>query len=173
MTTDPSDPHVRGPGTLPTPFTAEEIRSGCPDGRTTRQRVEADGRVVGYRTNVFRDGDADGATTETQEFDADGVPTGPPSVGRTTWLAFQRHASFAADRTTREAVRLETPLGWRDCLHYQRSDPDGSTSDFWFALSSPGLPIRYRTVRDGRVAHEVVVIEDHVAGAPGGGAGRS
>ena len=80
------DPFVLAPGTLPTPFTADEIRVGCPDGRTIRMRIEADGRVVGFRTNTFRDGDAEGATTEAQAFDAEGKPVGPATSHRSTWL---------------------------------------------------------------------------------------
>ncbi|TME10767.1 MAG: hypothetical protein E6I65_07870 [Chloroflexi bacterium] len=38
--------------------------------------------------------------------------------------------------------------------------PNGSTIDFWFARSLPGMPIRYRSTVGGQVTSEVVVIED-------------
>jgi hypothetical protein len=34
-----SDPHVLAPGTAPTPFTADEIRGVCPDGRRGTDRT--------------------------------------------------------------------------------------------------------------------------------------
>ena len=37
---DSPDPHVLGPGLLPTPFTADEIRVACGSGRTMRLLVE-------------------------------------------------------------------------------------------------------------------------------------
>ena len=74
MPPEVTDPHDLGPGLLPTPFSADEIRAGCPDGRFIRMRIEAGGTLVGYRTNVFRDGDAEGATVESQRFDAAGQP---------------------------------------------------------------------------------------------------
>jgi hypothetical protein len=36
-----SDPHVLGPDLTPTPFTADETRHGCPEGRLIRLRVES------------------------------------------------------------------------------------------------------------------------------------
>jgi hypothetical protein len=167
MSPGDADPHVLAPGTLPTPFTAEEIRAGCPVGRFIRTRIEADGRIVGYGTQVYLEGDAEGATTESQRLDADGVPSGPPETEHPTWLELQAHASFDSQHTGRSPEVLETPLGRLDCLHYQRQNPDGSTSDFWFALSHPGMPIRFRTVKEGRVSHEVIVIEDTVGASAG------
>jgi hypothetical protein len=159
------DPRVMAPGTLPTPFTADEIRAGCPDGRIIRMQIEVDGRVVGTRTHRYRDGDAEGTTTESQSFDGDGGPIGLAETERSTWLELQRHASFETDRTTRVAEALDGPLGRLECLHYRRTNQDGSTSDFWFAHAAPGMPIRYRTVAHGRVTTEVVLIENVIPGA--------
>lgn len=157
---DGGDPHILGPGLLPTPFTADEIRAGCPDGRAIRMRVEADGVVVAFRTNVFSNGDAEGATLESRRFGPDGTPAGAPDAQRVTWLELQAHASFPADRATVEPELLETSLGTLDCLRYTVEDEDGSTSEFWFARSAPGMPIRYRSITDGRVTSEVLVVEN-------------
>ena len=160
MPAETSDPHILGPGLLPTPFSADEIRAGCPDGRVIRMRVEAGGALVGFRTNVFRDGDAEGATVESQRFDADGQPDGEPVAARTTWLGFQRHAAFPADRTTRFEEVLETPMGPLACLRYTTREDDGSTGDYWFALAMPGMPIRYQSEASGRIVSRVTVIEN-------------
>ena len=162
MADDANDPHILGPGLLPTPFTADEIRAGCPDGRYIRLRVEADGKLVGYRTNVFRDGDAEGATVESQRFDPEGHPDGDPAASRATWLGFQRHAAFPADRTTRVEEVVDTPMGRLPCLRYTTSEEDGSIGDYWFARAMPGMPIRYQSEASGRLVSRVTVIENRL-----------
>lgn len=157
-----ADPHVLGPGLLPTPFSADEIRAGCPDGRFIRMRIESDGRLVGYRANRFLDGDSEGATVESRRFDADGAAIGEPETARAPWVGVQRHAAFEAARTTRRPEVIDTPLGRLDCLRYTTQDEDGSIGDFWFALTMPGMPIRYRSLEGDGVTSEVVVIENRL-----------
>jgi hypothetical protein len=53
MTYDARDPHVLAPGRAPTPFTAEEIRDGCPAGRTIRLRVDMVGQASFQRCSRF------------------------------------------------------------------------------------------------------------------------
>ncbi len=36
----PADPHILHPDHAPTPFTADEIRTGCPAGRTVTMAVD-------------------------------------------------------------------------------------------------------------------------------------
>jgi len=154
-----TDPHVLGPGLLPTPFTADEIRAGCPDGRLIRLLVEVDGQEPGLRTNRFVAGDAEGSTIESQRLTLDGRPLGDVDAARTTWQQLQAHASFPAASTTRTAETIETPLGTNECLRYTRTD--GTTiSTFWFARSAPGMPIRYQAEESGRVVSRVTMIED-------------
>lgn len=153
------DPHVLGPGLLPTPFTADEIRQGCPDGRLIRLRIEADGRLVAFRTNRFSAGDAEGATLESRRFSADGTETGPAEADRVTWRQLQAHAAFPADSTTRIAETIETALGTKACLRYTRVDGD-EVSTFWFATSAPGMPIRFESAKGGRVTSRVTMIEN-------------
>ena len=168
--TDPADPHILGPGLLPTPFSADEIRAGCPAGRTIRIRIERDGEVVGWRVNRWGEGDDEGATLHSQRFDAHGEPLAEPDVSRVTWADLQGHASFEAARTVRQPAVIDSPMGQLQGLHYQRTEDDGSISDFWFASSMPGMPIRYRSVVDGRVTNETFVVENRLPGAVGSGA---
>lgn len=156
---EPSDPHILGPGLLPTPFTADEIRSGCPDGRLIRLRIEADGQLVAFRTNRFSAGDAEGATLESQRFAPDGTGIGPREADRVTWRQLQAHASFPADSTTRIGETIETPLGTKECLRYTRVNGD-EVSTFWFATSAPGMPIRFESEKGGRVTSRVTMIEN-------------
>lgn len=155
---EPTDSHALGPGLLPTPFTADEIRQGCPDGRLIRLRIEADGQLVAFRTNRFSAGDTEGATLESQRFAADGTPTGPPEADRVTWRQLQAHAAFPAVSTTRTEEAIETPLGSMACLRYTRIDGD-EISTFWFARAMAGMPIRFESEVGGRVTSRVTMIE--------------
>ena len=65
----------------------------------------------------------------------------------------------AVATTTRAADTIETPLGTNECLRYTRTD--GTTvSTFWFARSTPGMPIRYQAEESGRVVSRVTMIEN-------------
>jgi hypothetical protein len=155
----PGDPHVLQPGHAPTPFTADEIRRGCPQGRTIRLLVEAEGAPPLISTRRYVSVDEDGATIERERFTADGAPLGDATTERETWLELQAHASFPADRTAITRERIETPLGILECLRYAVTE--GSTVDtFWFAAAVPGMPVRYMTEEAGRVTSTVTVIED-------------
>ena len=160
-----ADPHVLGPGLLPTPFTADEIRAGCPDGRLIRLLVEVDGQEPFHRTNRFVAGDAEGATLESQRLALDGRPLGEVDASRTTWQQLQAHASFPAASTTRAAETIETRLGTNECLRYTQTD-GSSVSTFWFAKAAPGMPIRYEAEDSGRVTRRVTMIENLVPPGP-------
>ena len=83
-----------------------------------------------------------------------------------TWRDLQAHASFAADDTTIESDRIETPIGELDCLRYRVRD--GATEEiFWFAKNLPGMPIRCLTRMDGQVVTTVSVVDNTI---PGGAA---
>jgi hypothetical protein len=153
------DPHILEPGHAPTPFTAAEIRRGCPTGRTIRLRVEIEGQAPFLSVNRYVHADADGATVERTRFTLDGLPLDEPVEGRETWLELQAHASFPADRTEVAPERIETPLGVLECLRYTVTD--GATVEtFWFAKTAPGMPIKYTTQDAGKVSSVVTVIED-------------
>ena len=152
-----SDPHVLEPGHARTPFTAEEIRTGCPAGRTIRMRVEAAGEPATYRVSRFVECDDTGALAERYAATDDGTPLGDRQSGRVTWRDLQAHASFPADRTTIEPEQIETPIGTLDCLRY--TVRDGATEEvFWFAAALPGMPVRYLTRADGRVVASTSVV---------------
>jgi hypothetical protein len=141
-----SDPHVLGAGLLPTPFSADEIREGCPEGRTIRLLVEPAQGAPFERVNRFVDCDESGATLERWRLSADGSVDGEPERARTTWLDLQSHASFPADRATRSRETIELPIGRVECLRYDvraAAHDDAPLATFWFALDHPGMPVRY------------------------------
>ena len=153
------DPHVLGPDLAPTPFTADEIRQGCPVGRTIRVLVEPDGEASSYRINRYVAVDEQGATIERTLLAADGSPIGRPETVVTTWLDLQRHASFPADRTEIGRERIDTPVGQRECLRYTVRDGQ-VVETFWFADAAPGMPVRYTTEVGGRTTMTTTLVAD-------------
>jgi hypothetical protein len=140
------DPHVTAPGRAPTPFTADDIRRGCPPGRVSRSRIEAPGRPTVERVNRFVECDDEGALIIRSVVDGDGRPVGDEDVNRTTWRDLQEHASFPVEQVEIVDDRLDSPLGRLDCLRYTVTDADG-VSTFWFAKDVAGMPVRVE-IRD-------------------------
>lgn len=149
-----SDPHALGPDLAPTPFTADEIREGCPDGHRLLVRTQVDGMTT-YHCDPFAAGDAEGGELTQVVTDASGTPVEDPHPSRVTWRELQAHAAFPAAATAVEPERISTPLGELDCLRYD-VERDGGTSTFWFAPEHPGMPVRYRS---GGALVEVVAID--------------
>lgn len=131
-----TDPHVLGPGLLPTPFTADEIRDATGAGKTIRMRMDAPDGTVAYRLNRFREADAEGATLDRWAEDAPGEVVS----NRVTWAELQGHAAFDADTTTVSTEVLGIPLGEVNCLRYDTED-----GTFWFSLAHPGMPVQYES----------------------------
>ena len=146
-----SDPHQLAPDHLPTPFTAEEIRLGCPPGRTLRYAHERGGQPTVIRVTRYVTGDADGCVQESWQESAEGTRLNAPERSSSTWRELQQHASFEAATTTRDEDEIDLPAGSFQCLRYTRVDNRG-TWRFWFARNLPGSPVRF----EQEVANEIV-----------------
>lgn len=156
------DPHVLQPDHLPTPFTADEIRIGCPPGRTVRSLVVRPDAEPFVRATRFLAGDAAGGDQETWTEAPDGTPLTEPERGRSTWLDLQRHASMPASTTTINDEQIEIPAGRFDCLKYVRRNDD-SISTFWFARAAPGMPLKFEErAMDGTLRFSSTVIENSI-----------
>lgn len=149
-----TDPRVLGPDLAPTPFTADEIRAACPDGRRLLVRTRI-GELVTFHCDSFTGGDADGCALTQVVTDASGTPVDEPRAARVTWRELQEHAAFPAAATTIARERVAGPLGQLDCLRYDVRR-GASSATFWFATDHPGMPVRYRTAEGALV--EVVAI---------------
>ena len=159
-----SDPHQLRPDHLPTPFSAAEIRVGCPPGRTVRSLVTEGDAAPFVHVVRFVAVDDDGAEQESWTETVDGVPTTEPKRRRSTWLEFQGHASMPAATTEIAEETIEIPAGRFDCLRYTRRDGT-SVSTFWFARSAPGMPLRFQDVEDGVTVYSSVALEN-IPGSP-------
>jgi hypothetical protein len=154
------DPHVLRPDHLPTPFTADEIRAGCPPGRTVRSLVVRAEVEPFVRVTRFVSGDAEGADQETWTETPDGTRLTEPERGRSIWLELQGHASMPAATTTVSEETIDIPAGHFDCLTYVRQNDD-SVSTFWFARSAPGMPLKFEERSpDGALIFSSTAIEN-------------
>ncbi|MDQ0727164.1 hypothetical protein [Microbacterium sp. W4I20] len=133
---DSTDPHVLGPGLLPTPFTADEIRDATGPGRVIRLLLEGPDGPLGEHVNRFRETDAEGATLDRW------AAADPKAVvsHRVTWTELQGHAAFDAGTTSVSTVSLTTPLGDLTCRRYDTDD-----GVFWFSVDHPGMPVQYES----------------------------
>jgi hypothetical protein len=147
------DPHVLAPGLAPTPFTAAEIRAGCPAGRVSVVRTPD-----GLTAIRFVEGDEEGAWIEDTPLDPDGKPAGDVERERSTWLELQEHAAFPVEDTTIDRVELLGPLAQRRCLRYTVRRGD-ATLVFWFAVDLPGMPIRVDRTEGGETRTTLEVIQ--------------
>jgi len=153
----PPESHRLRPDHLPTPFSAAQIRDGCPVGRTIGLREEIAGEEPTFRRIVFTEVDAETSVQELQATDAAGTLLGEPSPGRATWLDLQRHASQPADATTVREIRLTLPFGEFDCWLYTVRMPDAELR-FWFAKELPGMPVQIERSVDGSVTARSLMI---------------
>lgn len=133
--TDP-DPHLLGPGLLPTPFTAEEIRDATGRGKRIRLLLEGPDGPLGEHVNRFHHTDEEGATLDRW------AAADPNAVvsGRVTWTELQGHAAFDAETTSMSTVPLSSPLGELTCRRYDTAD-----GIFWFSSAHPGMPVQYES----------------------------
>lgn len=146
-------------GRAPTPFTADEIRSGCPAGRIIRMRVSEDGEESFLRVSRFVSCDDSSAVLERSRQSLDGVALGEAHTDRVTWDELRAHASFPAEATTIEDETIPTAIGELDCLRYTVIDGEVEQV-FWFAKDLPGMPIHQLTRERGDVVTTASVVDD-------------
>jgi hypothetical protein len=165
----PPDSNRLQPDHLPTPFSAADIRAGCPLGRTIRLQTEAADGELSFRRIRFIEVDADRAVQEFQSLGADGQPIGDPTLRSASWLDLQHHATRPAATTVLDEVDLPTPLGTEACWRYAAGSADDGVT-FWFAKGRPGMPVQVEERAAGELVSRSIVIEDDVSSVRGGSA---
>lgn len=162
---DAGDPHVIGPGLLPTPFTADEIRDASGTGKAIRILVEQPDGTRFERVNRFSDCDAEGATLERWRAAAGGGVDGEVVGGRVTWRELQGHAAFPENTTLLSEEVLDLPIGRVECLRYDTraaEATDAASETFWFARAFPGMPVRFESSTPAGVVRTTVIAVDVV-----------
>jgi hypothetical protein len=156
----PPDANRIRPDHLPTPFSAADIRAGCPLGRTIQLQSDGPGGELTFRRIRFVEVDADGAVQEFQPTDAGGLPIGEPTHHRSSWLDLQQHASQPASSTVIDEVDLTLPFGTEACWLYTVGSGDEYAA-FWFAKGRPGMPVQVeKRVGDELVSRSLVIADE-------------
>lgn len=156
-----NDPHILRAGNAPTPFTAEEIRDGSPAGRVTTTLSFDRGEQPYLQINRFLTVDEEGADCVGERHSTDGTRLGEVEPYRATWAQFQAHASFPADVTTVTDETITVGLGPHQCWCYTVRGADG-VSEFWFAKTMPGMPVKVVVRDEAGVAHTSEMIQNEM-----------
>ena len=147
--------------TLPTPFTAEQIRDAFPVGlRVLTRTATPDGERLSRMTVV--EATVDGMAFSDQEVDAAGQPAGEAVTGAASWEELRDHALFPADRAGRERHSATFALGDLDGWLYVVRRDDGTRTELFFADAHPGPPVLFSGHRDGTELFRAEVIERSV-----------
>jgi hypothetical protein len=155
------DPRRLKPDHAPTPYTADEIRAACPEGRMNVYRTEGKGKVA-VTSMRFVKCDEKGAE---MEFSV-GPENAPPVQTNTSaaaWKDLQAHGSFPEKDTKITEETIEVPAGKFDCWLYtitrQTADGKPSKISFHFAKSLAGPPVKMVKETDGKVDSTMTLIE--------------
>jgi len=144
---------------LERPFSADQIRDQWVEGfRLKIRRWTPEAEAFEEWTVVSAD--ADGVDIESFIFDGEGGVVTESSTQRSTWVQLRDHASFPADRATREAVTRDTSLGELSGWLYVVGDPSGEVvTEFFFAEALPGAPVTVHVIKRGELAEIFEQIE--------------
>lgn len=162
---DPMPPETNRlkPDHAPTPFSADEIRAGCPPGRVITWRVTAtDLPAPMLQTFTFDESKTGKAVFRATMTTEDGAPKGAARTASVAWKDLQAHASYPAARTTITGERIETEGGTFDCWLYTVRDaanPDHLETEAWFAKDLPGPPVRLKQYAEGKVVRTMELLE--------------
>ena len=150
---------------LPTPFTAAEIKGASPAGLTLRYRVERRGQPPVIRVTRYASVDDDGAVRESCMESPDGTQLGEVERDTSTWHALQQHAAFPRANTVSTEDTIDIPAGRFACSCYTRVHGN-ETWRFWFARDLPGQPVRYDQTVDGEVVMSTSLISREAPRTP-------
>lgn len=150
------DPRRMQPTHAPTPYTAEEIRKACPEGRTDVIRIESKDRVT-LMTVIFLKCDEEGAEVERASVKEDGTKLGSGKK-TSTWKELQAHASFPEAQTKITDETIEVPAGKFECWLYTVNRPAGICR-MYFAKKLRGPPVKMVMEIDGKVDSTMTLVE--------------
>jgi len=144
---------------LPTPFTADQIRTAMPVGRVI-DWAETQGDTTTLKRWTVTAADGDTATVRFEGIGANGVLQKGEAADKTfTFEELRSHASFPSALATRAAVEITGPVGagagWRYVVRSPPGVEPATVTTFTFATSLPGAPVRMETRAGDTVVHEL------------------
>lgn len=149
----------------PLPYTPEQIRDGCPRGRTIVFRIEAEGKPPIRHVIRFDAVDDDGTETLSHDESETGAPMGEAKRTRARWVELQHHAD--APRATTKITDADVTVAagtFRTKLYStHEKSADGDTSkQLWFAVDHPGPPVKMIVESNGKRVMTMTMIADSV-----------
>ncbi len=149
----------------PLPYTPDQIREGCPRGRTIVFRIEAEGKPPIRHVIRFDSVDDDGAETLTHDESETGAPIGEPKRTRARWVELQHHADTPRASTKITDADVTVAAGtFRTKLYSTREkSTDGeSRGQMWFAIDHPGPPVKMVVESNGKRVMTMTMVADSV-----------
>lgn len=160
---------VAAPASLPTPYTAEQIRDAMPVGTRVRFRVEAAGQPTVEKTMVVTAADESTGTFTSQTVDpASGAVLKDEGPSAYPWAELREHAAFPASQTERADAEIELPMGRYATWVYTVTDPAGPVTNYWFATALPGPPVQMVVSQGEAELMRMTMIEHSAPGQTGG-----
>ena len=151
----PPEANRMADGMAPTPFSAEQIRGFCNNGREYRFLIENLGHPKQYQIMSFGKGDAERALLDSRATDMTGRALGTAQRSSPTWGALQAHASFPEKDCQIVTDSIQGPAMSHECWVYRiQGYQEGQPTEtlFCFAKDMPGPPI----LMEKRVGSELV-----------------
>ncbi len=150
----------------PTPYTAAQIREGCPLGRTIVFVIETPDRPPVKKRMVFVDVDDERATVRSEVLDEKDKVVGQPEMKISTWEELRKHALFPREVTTVSQAVAETPAGSFSCTRYtviEKSAAGESKLTLCFAKELPGPPVEMTEEKDGKLVMSMTLLKNEAA----------
>jgi hypothetical protein len=148
-TPQPSSSTSSADDPAPYPFTAAEIRAGCPLGRVIDYRIEKVGESARSERWAFAPVGEDSVTITTTALDAQGNPTGVPETQTAKWTELHEHAHFPRAATQLSEESLTVPAGTFAVLRYVVTKED-DVKTLWFAKTLAGPPVKLEATHSGQ-----------------------
>ncbi len=139
----PTAPAATAPETLPTPYTAEQLRAAMPVGTTMRYRLDAAEQPTMEQRWVVTAADEQTCTIASTMHDPQSGELKVDEGAETSaWTELRDHAAFPPGLTTETSEEIDIPAGHFATRVYHVRQPDGPIRHFWFAPELPGPPVQ-------------------------------
>ncbi len=161
-TDKPMEKNRMQPDHAPTPYSADEIRQGCPRKRKIVFQVETFGQTVMFQSVIFLTVEQKEVVFEAVTTGSDGKQIGSRKMTTGLWTDLQSHASFPESQTEIRTETITTPAGTFDCWLYEVSDKKSGKTGvmrYWFAKNLPGPPVLYEEVADQKVIYKMSMLK--------------
>jgi len=142
----------------PLPYTVDELRKGCTEGRTITLIEEVPDKPPVKKRIRFMVVDDERATVVSDVLDEKDAPVGDPKTETATWNELRHHAAYPKDATTVSDATAETPAGTFPCKRYVVTDGDTKTTAC-FATELPGPPVEMSVEKGGKLVMSLTMLK--------------